>query len=82
MVATVRFCKHSDVSNMTEVHGYIFLHSSLSEANKRIVYKIFEYSPLLDSSNMTTDDWGRIGKDIEVFAAQFLLLINSIFVIL
>lgn len=25
-----------------------------------------EYSPLLDSSNMTTDDWGRIGKDIEV----------------
>uniref|UniRef100_A0A3P8UAE1 asparaginase n=1 Tax=Amphiprion percula TaxID=161767 RepID=A0A3P8UAE1_AMPPE len=33
--------------------------------NKRIVYTILEYSPLLDSSNMTTDDWGRIGKDIE-----------------
>lgn len=32
---------------------------------KRIVYTILEYSPLLDSSNMTTDDWGRIGKDIE-----------------
>ncbi|KAK2826089.1 hypothetical protein Q5P01_020303 [Channa striata] len=37
----------------------------LSKANKRIVYTILEYNPLLDSSNMTTDDWGRIGKDIE-----------------
>uniref|UniRef100_A0A8C6UGY8 asparaginase n=1 Tax=Neogobius melanostomus TaxID=47308 RepID=A0A8C6UGY8_9GOBI len=33
--------------------------------SKRIVYTIMEYSPLLDSSNMTTDDWGRFGKDIE-----------------
>uniref|UniRef100_A0A8C6WJU0 asparaginase n=1 Tax=Neogobius melanostomus TaxID=47308 RepID=A0A8C6WJU0_9GOBI len=31
----------------------------------RIVYTIMEYNPLLDSSNMTTDDWGRFGKDIE-----------------
>uniref|UniRef100_A0A7N6B182 asparaginase n=1 Tax=Anabas testudineus TaxID=64144 RepID=A0A7N6B182_ANATE len=31
----------------------------------RIVYNVLEYNPLLDSSNMTTDDWGRIGKDIE-----------------
>ncbi|XP_056282912.1 60 kDa lysophospholipase isoform X3 [Pseudoliparis swirei] len=37
----------------------------LSEDNKRIVYTVIEYNPLLDSSNMTTDDWGRIGKDIE-----------------
>lgn len=37
----------------------------LSKDNKRIIYNILEYSPLLDSSNMTTDDWGRIGKDIE-----------------
>lgn len=37
----------------------------LSKDNKRIVYNVLEYSPLLDSSNMTTDDWGRIGKDIE-----------------
>ncbi|XP_036065827.1 60 kDa lysophospholipase isoform X1 [Oryzias melastigma] len=41
------------------------LHHSLSKSNKRIIYTIMEYSPLLDSSNMTTDDWGRIGKDIE-----------------
>nr|XP_057947267.1 60 kDa lysophospholipase isoform X1 [Doryrhamphus excisus] len=37
----------------------------MSKNKKRIVYTIIEYSPLLDSSNMTTDDWGRIGKDIE-----------------
>ncbi|KAM6917739.1 60 kDa lysophospholipase isoform 2-T2 [Lycodopsis pacificus] len=37
----------------------------LSKDNKRIVYTVIEYNPLLDSSNMTTDDWGRIGKDIE-----------------
>ncbi|XP_037550460.1 60 kDa lysophospholipase [Nematolebias whitei] len=37
----------------------------LNKLNKRIVYTILEYSPLLDSSNMTTDDWGRVGKDIE-----------------
>lgn len=37
----------------------------LSKENKRIVYTILEYNPLLDSSNMTTDDWGRIGMDIE-----------------
>ncbi|XP_074547509.1 60 kDa lysophospholipase isoform X2 [Halichoeres trimaculatus] len=41
------------------------LHHGLSKDNKRIIYTVLEYSPLLDSSNMTTDDWGRIGKDIE-----------------
>ncbi|CAL8286670.1 unnamed protein product [Lota lota] len=33
--------------------------------NKRIVYTILEYAPLLDSCNMTTENWGKIGKDIE-----------------
>ncbi|XP_030299359.1 60 kDa lysophospholipase isoform X2 [Sparus aurata] len=37
----------------------------LSKDNKRIIYTVIEYNPLLDSSNMTTEDWGRIGKDIE-----------------
>ncbi|XP_062253114.1 60 kDa lysophospholipase isoform X2 [Platichthys flesus] len=37
----------------------------LSEQEKRIVYTILEYDPLLDSSNMTPDDWVKIGKDIE-----------------
>ncbi|XP_035275595.1 60 kDa lysophospholipase isoform X3 [Anguilla rostrata] len=37
----------------------------LSKQNKRIVYTVLEYCPLLDSCNMTTDDWAKIGKDIE-----------------
>ncbi|KAM6961253.1 60 kDa lysophospholipase [Aplochiton taeniatus] len=37
----------------------------LCKDQKRIVYSVLEYCPLLDSCNMTTDDWGRIGKDIE-----------------
>ncbi|XP_030641905.1 60 kDa lysophospholipase isoform X2 [Chanos chanos] len=37
----------------------------LSKHRKRIVYTVLEYSPLLDSCNMTTDDWATIGKDIE-----------------
>ncbi|KAH7730834.1 Protein C27A7.5 d [Aphelenchoides avenae] len=31
---------------------------------KRIVYWVVEYEPLLDSSDMTFDDWIRIAKDI------------------
>ncbi|XP_062413290.1 60 kDa lysophospholipase-like [Pungitius pungitius] len=37
----------------------------LTEDNKRIVYTVLEYSPLLDSSNISIEDWGKIGKDIE-----------------
>ncbi|XP_064784274.1 60 kDa lysophospholipase isoform X3 [Oncorhynchus masou masou] len=37
----------------------------LCKQNKRIVYTVLEYCPLLDSCNMTTDDWATIGKDIE-----------------
>ncbi|CAL4059591.1 unnamed protein product [Meganyctiphanes norvegica] len=32
---------------------------------KPIVYWVYEYAPLLDSSNMTMDDWIRIAKDIQ-----------------
>ncbi|KAK3876337.1 hypothetical protein Pcinc_018876 [Petrolisthes cinctipes] len=31
---------------------------------RRVVYWVYEYDPLLDSSNMTMDDWIRIAKDI------------------
>uniref|UniRef100_A0A914PS10 L-asparaginase N-terminal domain-containing protein n=1 Tax=Panagrolaimus davidi TaxID=227884 RepID=A0A914PS10_9BILA len=31
---------------------------------KRVVYWVVEYEPLLDSSDMTFDDWIRIAKDI------------------
>ncbi|XP_068016336.1 60 kDa lysophospholipase isoform X2 [Melanerpes formicivorus] len=37
----------------------------LSKENKRIFYTILELSPLLDSSNMTPDDWAKIAKKLE-----------------
>ena len=33
--------------------------------HKRVIYAIYEYDPLLDSSNMTMDDWIQIAKDIK-----------------
>uniref|UniRef100_A0A3P9P3L7 asparaginase n=1 Tax=Poecilia reticulata TaxID=8081 RepID=A0A3P9P3L7_POERE len=56
-------------AHQTCLYEYYKLENTLvlppSKLNKRIIYTILEYSPLLDSSNMTTEDWGRIGKDIE-----------------
>ncbi|XP_037343005.2 L-asparaginase-like [Pungitius pungitius] len=37
----------------------------LTKTNKRVVYTVLEYSPLLDSSNISIEDWGTIGKEIE-----------------
>ncbi|KAK7103427.1 L-asparaginase-like isoform X2 [Littorina saxatilis] len=39
--------------------------SSRHQTKRNIVYKIHEYSPLLDSSNMTREDWIKIAKCIE-----------------
>lgn len=39
---------------------------SLGPDSKRILYTIYEYEPLLDSSNMTMDDWIHIAKDLRV----------------
>uniref|UniRef100_T1J509 asparaginase n=1 Tax=Strigamia maritima TaxID=126957 RepID=T1J509_STRMM len=33
--------------------------------NKRVIYTVYEYDPLLDSSNMTINDWIRIATDIQ-----------------
>ncbi|CAO3589422.1 unnamed protein product [Absidia cylindrospora] len=38
----------------------------ISLYGKRIRYSILEYDPLLDSCNMTMEDWVRIAKDIQV----------------
>ncbi|XP_017662909.1 PREDICTED: 60 kDa lysophospholipase [Lepidothrix coronata] len=37
----------------------------VSKQNKRIFYTILELSPLLDSSNMTPEDWAKIAKKLE-----------------
>lgn len=34
--------------------------------HRRIIYTITEYEPLLDSSNMTFQDWVKIAEDIKV----------------
>ena len=33
---------------------------------RRIIYTLTEYDPLLDSSNMTINEWVRIAEDIKV----------------
>ena len=35
------------------------------ENHRRIIYQVYEYDPLLDSSNMTMDDWVQIARDIQ-----------------
>ena len=40
--------------------------SEIPGEHYRVAYTIFEYDPLLDSSNMTMDDWIRIARDIKV----------------
>lgn len=37
----------------------------------RVVYTVYEYEPLLDSSNMTMDDWIRISLDVQHFYMSF-----------
>lgn len=34
--------------------------------SRRIIYKIIEYDPLLDSSDMSIKDWVQIANDIKV----------------
>ncbi|XP_067291288.1 60 kDa lysophospholipase-like isoform X2 [Pseudorasbora parva] len=42
-----------------------------SKLDMRVVYTFLEYSPLLDSSNMTPDDWITIAKDIEKYYENY-----------
>ncbi len=37
----------------------------------RIVYSILEYFPLLDSSNLSMEDWARMARDIERYYFKF-----------
>ncbi|XP_066480291.1 60 kDa lysophospholipase-like [Tiliqua scincoides] len=43
----------------------------LSSQNKRIIYTIQELSPLLDSSNMTPADWGKIARHLQANYAKY-----------
>ncbi|XP_074656799.1 L-asparaginase-like [Tubulanus polymorphus] len=48
----------------TESEG-IPLVMPISKQGKHIIYTVYEYEPLLDSANMTMDDWIRIARDIK-----------------
>ncbi|OON20949.1 L-asparaginase, type I, partial [Opisthorchis viverrini] len=39
----------------------------LTKDHRRIFYSVAEYSPLVDSSDMTQDDWVRIARDIGAY---------------
>lgn len=39
---------------------------------RRVIYTITEYHPLLDSSNMSINEWTRIADDIQVLKYIFL----------
>ncbi|KFV81639.1 60 kDa lysophospholipase, partial [Struthio camelus australis] len=43
----------------------------VSKQNKRVVYTVLELSPLLDSSNMTPEDWAKIAKKLEEHYEKF-----------
>ncbi|XP_042564549.1 60 kDa lysophospholipase isoform X2 [Clupea harengus] len=60
-------------TNLYDYHGPAenTLVLPLSKQKKRIVYTVMEYCPLLDSCNMTTDDWATIAKDIEKHYEKF-----------
>ncbi|XP_039677553.1 60 kDa lysophospholipase-like isoform X1 [Perca fluviatilis] len=56
---------YAEKTHLVEHYGDKTLVLPVSKIEKRIVYTFLEYDPLLDSSNMTPEDWAKIGKDIE-----------------
>lgn len=60
-----RFGHLSSMFSLKEEHKLLPLVLPNVPDHRRVIYSIFEYDPLLDSSNMTMDDWIQIAKDIE-----------------
>lgn len=48
--------------------------------HRRIIYTITEYEPLLDSSNMTFQDWMKIAQDIKVKTHNIIKLESNFFI--
>lgn len=60
--------KHYDMSNSEEE---AVLALPRVQHLRRVLYKIFEYTPLLDSSNMCNADWMKIAYDIKEHYESF-----------
>ncbi|KAI9313557.1 asparaginase-domain-containing protein [Dichotomocladium elegans] len=74
MTNVVRTVDDKNVQTCRELPSLI---TPVSLYGKRIRYSILEYDPLLDSCNMTMDDWVRIVRDIEAnyeFFDSFIVL--------
>uniref|UniRef100_A0A8D0GFW2 asparaginase n=1 Tax=Sphenodon punctatus TaxID=8508 RepID=A0A8D0GFW2_SPHPU len=65
--------EYAQGTRLYDRHGYpdSTLVLPVSEQNTRIVYTILELSPLLDSSNMTTDDWAKIATFIKKYYENY-----------
>ncbi|MCH9689483.1 MAG: asparaginase domain-containing protein, partial [Gammaproteobacteria bacterium] len=68
------------ISSMKTEAGYQPVPGHVTEALRAIpafshadmpAYEVHEYTPLLDSSNLTCDDWNRIASDIETHYDAF-----------
>ncbi|XP_033733849.1 L-asparaginase-like [Pecten maximus] len=57
--------------SQSETNGSNLLVTPLMRNGKRVVYRIKEYSPLLDSSNMSMDDWSKIANDISLYYDKY-----------
>lgn len=44
------------------------------QKGKRVMYRVMEYKPLLDSSNMMETDWGKIASDLFVSLLMNMIL--------
>jgi len=62
--AVLRFLKTMDKENLPLI-------LPPSPGKKRVVYTINEYDPLLDSSNMTMDDWLLLAEDVKSWYHQY-----------
>jgi arginase family enzyme len=62
----------------TETLFCVFCVVSSAKDNKRIIYCICEYEPLLDSSNMTINDYARLATDIMVSHLKDSVLVTHL----
>ncbi|XP_063058373.1 60 kDa lysophospholipase-like [Engraulis encrasicolus] len=63
--------QYAQEHKIPELYGQNTMVLPLSEQKKRIVYTVDEYSPLLDSCNMTMKDWAKIANDVEKYYEKY-----------
>ena len=59
------FCRKCFLPKAYCLLTWFFFICSETNEKSRILYTVYEYDPLLDSSNMTIDDWVLIAQNIK-----------------